>query len=100
MAEMMEYKKSPIPPENYAYNVEQPGTSLKTVARQNGNILSGTFRGLLSAEISRDGSVAITWSSARKRDVLTFHGPVTQDRMDGMYCVHGQHAPWKAERTN
>ena len=86
----------------YAYNVNQPGSSLKMVQiNQNGNILSGTFRGP-----HQHGKLQgwITGNhvefSTDTQDVLTFRGEVTPDGMSGMYGVHGQHAPWKAERSN
>jgi hypothetical protein len=86
----------------FAYNVDQPGSSLKTVTiSQNGNILSGTFRGphqrgKLQGWVSGNH----VEFSTDTHDVLTFRGEVTADGMSGMYGVHGQHAPWKAERTN
>ncbi len=86
----------------YAYNVEQPGSSLKTVAiTQNGNIISGTFRG------PHQHGKFQGWISGNHiefstdtRDVLTFRGEITDQGMSGLYGIHGRHAPWRAERTN
>lgn len=86
----------------YAYNTNQPGSSLKEVQlNQNGNIISGTFHGP-----NQHGKLQ-GWIngnhiefSTDTREVLTFRGEVTATGMSGMYGVHGQTAPWKAERTN
>ncbi|WP_446742822.1 hypothetical protein [Silvibacterium acidisoli] len=85
----------------YAYNVSQPGSSLKQVEiSQDGNILSGKFRGPhqrghLQGWISGNH----VEFSTDTRDVLTFRGEITSDGMSGMYGVHGQHAPWRAQRN-
>jgi hypothetical protein len=86
----------------YAYNTSQPGSSLKEVQlNQNGNIISGTFHGP-----NQHGKLQ-GWIngnhiefSTDTREVLTFRGEVSATGMSGMYGVHGQTAPWKAERTN
>jgi hypothetical protein len=86
----------------YAYNVSQPGSSLKQVQlAQVGNIISGTFHGphqhgKLQGWISGDHLEFSTDTS----DVLTFRGQVTPTGMSGMYGVHGRTAPWSAERSN
>lgn len=85
----------------YAYNVNQPGSSLKQVQlTQDGNIISGYFRGPhqkghLQGWISGNH----VEFSTDTEDVLTFRGEVTPDGMSGMYGVHGNHAPWKAQRN-
>jgi hypothetical protein len=86
----------------YANNVDQPGSSLKTVQiSQNGNIISGTFRG------PHQHGKFQGWISGNHiefstdtRDVLTFRGEITPQGMSGLYGIHGRHAPWNAERTN
>ncbi len=84
----------------YAYNVNQPGSSLKQVQLiQDGNILSGSFhgphqKGHLQGWINGNH----VEFSTDTRDVLTFRGEVGPDGMSGLYGVHGQHAPWKAQR--
>jgi len=86
----------------YAENVNQPGSSLKTVQlSQNGNIITGYFHGphqhgKLQGWVNGNHVVF----STDTRDVLTFRGWVTGQGMSGLYGVHGQHAPWNAERTN
>ncbi|SDF21812.1 hypothetical protein [Terriglobus roseus] len=85
----------------YAYNVAQPGSSLKQVQiNQDGNVLTGNFRGP-----NQKGHLQ-GWIngnhvefSTDTRDVLTFRGEVTSDGMSGMYGIHGEHAPWKAQRN-
>lgn len=85
----------------YAYNVAQPGSSLKQVQiSQDGNVLTGNFRGP-----NQKGHLQ-GWIngnhvefSTDTRDVLTFRGEVTSDGMSGMYGIHGEHAPWKAQRN-
>jgi hypothetical protein len=85
----------------YAYNTNQPGSSLKEVQiSQDGNILSGTFhgphqKGHLQGWINGNH----VEFSTDTRDVLTFRGEVTADGMSGMYGIHGEHAPWKAQRN-
>ncbi len=85
----------------YAYNVNQPGSSLKQVQiSQDGSILSGTFhgphqKGHLQGWINGNHLEF----STDTHDVLTFRGDATPDGMSGMYGVHGQHAPWKAQRN-
>lgn len=85
----------------YAYNVAQPGSSLKQVQiSQDGNILSGTFhgphqKGHLQGWINGNH----VEFSTDTRDVLTFRGEVTADGMSGIYGIHGEHAPWKAQRN-
>ena len=85
----------------YAYNVAQAGSSLKQVQiSQDGNILSGTFhgphqKGHLQGWINGNH----VEFSTDTRDVLTFRGEVTADGMSGMYGIHGEHAPWKAQRN-
>lgn len=86
----------------YADNVDRAGSSLKTVQlNQQGNIVSGTFHGP-----HQHGKVQ-GWINGNHiefatdtRDVLTFRGQITPQGMSGLYGIHGQHAPWKAERTN
>jgi hypothetical protein len=86
----------------YAYNTSRPGSSLKQVQlSQNDNIISGTFHGP-----NQHGKLQ-GWVngnhvefSTDTRDVLTFRGEITATGMSGMYGVHGQTAPWNAERTN
>ena len=86
----------------YAYNTSKPGSSLKQVQlSQNGNIISGTFHGP-----NQHGKLQ-GWIngnhvefSTDTHDVLTFRGQITATGMSGMYGVHGQTAPWSAERTN
>lgn len=86
----------------YAYNTSQPGSSLKQVQlSQNGNIISGTFHGP-----NQHGKLQ-GWIngnhvefSTDTREILTFRGEITATGMTGMYGVHGQTAPWNAERTN
>jgi hypothetical protein len=86
----------------YAENTSQPGSSLKMVElSQDGNIISGTFHGphqhgKLQGWINGNH----VEFSTDTRDVLTFRGEITADGMSGLYGVHGQHAPWKAERSN
>jgi len=85
----------------YADNVSQPGSSLKTVIlNQDGNIISGTFRGP-HQKGKLQGWINGTHVefSTDTRDVLTFRGDVTPNGMSGLYGVHGQHAPWKAQRN-
>jgi hypothetical protein len=86
----------------YADNVRQPGSSLKQMQlSQNGNIISGTFHGP-----NQHGKLQ-GWIngnhlefSTDTRDVLTFRGNVDPDGgLSGMYGVHGQTAPWKAQRN-
>jgi hypothetical protein len=85
----------------YAYNVNQPGSSLKQVQlQQDGNIISGYFRGPhqkghLQGWINGNH----VEFSTDTEDVLTFRGEITPDGMSGMYGVHGNHAPWKAQRN-
>lgn len=85
----------------YAYNANQPGSSLKQVQlSQDGNILSGTFRGP-HQKGHLQGWVNGTHVefSTDTHDVLTFRGEITPDGMSGMYGIHGEHAPWKAQRN-
>jgi hypothetical protein len=85
----------------YAYNVDKPGSSLKTIeVTQNGNIISGIFHGP-----NQHGKFQ-GWIngnhiefSTDTHDVLTFRGEITPQGMSGMYGIHGRHAPWRAERT-
>ncbi|WP_419805930.1 hypothetical protein [Terriglobus sp.] len=85
----------------YAYNVSQPGSSLKEIQiSQDGNIVSGTFhgphqKGHLQGWINGNH----VEFSTDTRDVLTFRGEVTPEGMSGMYGIHGEHAPWKAQRN-
>jgi hypothetical protein len=86
----------------YAYNVNQPGSSLKTVQlQQDGNVISGYFhgphqKGHLQGWINGNHVEFATDTE----DVLTFRGEVTPDgMMSGLYGVHGNHAPWKAQRN-
>jgi len=86
----------------YAYNVDKPGTSLKSIeVTQNGNIISGIFHG------PHQHGKFQGWIngnhiefSTDTHDVLTFRGQITPAGMSGLYGVHGRHAPWRAERTN
>ena len=86
----------------YAYNVDKPGSSLKTIqVTQNGNIISGTFRG------PHQHGKFQGWISGHHiefstdtHDVLTFRGEITSDGMSGLYGIHGRHAPWSAQRTS
>jgi len=86
----------------YAYNTNHPGSSLKTIqVVQQGNILSGTFRGP-----NQHGKMQglITGNhvefSTDTHEILTFRGEITPTGMSGLYGFNGQHAPWTAERTN
>jgi hypothetical protein len=86
----------------YAYNVDKPGSSLKTIeVTQNGNIISGIFHG------PHQHGKFQGWIngnhiefSTDTHDVLTFRGEITPEGMSGLYGIHGRHAPWRAERTN
>jgi hypothetical protein len=86
----------------YAYNVDKPGSSLKTIeVTQNGNIISGIFHG------PHQHGKFQGWIngnhvefSTDTNEILTFRGEITPQGMSGMYGVHGRHAPWRAERTN
>jgi len=86
----------------YAYNVDKPGSSLKTIqVTQNGNMISGIFHG------PHQHGKFQGWIngnhiefSTDTRDVLTFRGENTPEGMSGLYGVHGRHAPWRPERTN
>ena len=84
----------------YAYNVSQPGSSLKDVdLQQDGNILTGTFqgphqKGKLQGWVSGNH----VEFSTDTREVLTFRGEVTGSGMSGLYGIHGEHAPFKAQR--
>ena len=86
----------------YAYNVEKPGSSLKTIqVTQSGNIISGKFHGPHQHGKFQgwiDGG-HIEFSTDTP-EVLTFRGQITKDGMSGMYGIHGRRAPWKAERFN
>lgn len=86
----------------YAYNVDQPGSSLKMVELvQDGNIISGNFHGPHQhGKLQGWINGSHVEFSTDTRDVLTFRGEITADGMSGLYGVHGQHAPWKAERSN
>ncbi len=86
----------------YAYNVSQPGSSLKTVQlQQDGNIISGYFHGPHQhGKLQGWINGSHIEFSTDTHDVLTFRGEITADGMSGLYGVHGQHAPWKAERSN
>ena len=99
----------PPPPANlsgnwtiYAYNTNQPGSSLKQIQiSQMGNIISGTFHGphqhgKLQGWVNGNH----VEFSTDTNDVLTFRGEITATGMSGMYGVHGRTAPWTAERTN
>ena len=85
----------------YAYNVNQPGSSLKTVQlQQDGNVISGYFRGPhQKGHLQGWINGSHVEFSTDTEDVLTFRGEVTPDGMSGMYGVHGNHAPWKAQRN-
>jgi hypothetical protein len=86
----------------YAYNIDHPGSSLKTIqVSQSGNIISGTFHG------PHQHGKFQGWIngnhiefSTDTDDVLTFRGEISPDGMSGLYGIHGRHAPWKAERAN
>jgi hypothetical protein len=86
----------------YAYNINQPGSSLKKIQiTQQGNILSGTFHGPHQhGKMQGYVNGNHVEFSTDTRDVLTFRGEITTTGMSGMYGVHGEHAPWTAERTN
>ncbi|HEY4009338.1 MAG TPA: hypothetical protein VGM11_04235 [Acidobacteriaceae bacterium] len=102
---------SPAPPQPanitgnwtiYAYNVNQPGSSLKQVQlSQDGNVISGYFRGPhQKGHLQGWINGSHVEFSTDTEDVLTFRGEVTPDgTMSGMYGVHGNHAPWKAQRN-
>jgi hypothetical protein len=85
----------------YAYSVNRPGSSLKTVHLvQQGNILTGAFHGP-----NQHGKLQ-GWISGNEiefstdtRNILTFHGSVIGGSMSGMWGFDGLRAPWKAERT-
>ena len=86
----------------YADNAENPGSSLKQIQlTQSGNILSGSFHGP-----HQHGKLQ-GWVSGNQvefstdtRDILTFQGQITSTGMSGFYSVHGQRAPWNAQRSN
>jgi hypothetical protein len=86
----------------YAYNIDHPGSSLKTIeVSQSGNIISGKFHG------PHQHGKFQGWIngnhiefSTDTNDVLTFRGQITPQGMSGMYGIHGRHAPWNAERTD
>jgi hypothetical protein len=86
----------------YAYNVDHPGSSLKTIeVTQSGNIISGKFHGP-HQHGNFQGWVSgnhIEFSTDTN-NILTFRGEITPQGMSGLYGVHGRHAPWNAERTN
>ena len=86
----------------YAYNVNQPGSSLKTMQIvQQGNIISGTFHGPHQhGKMQGFVNGNHVEFSTDTHDVLTFRGEITSTGMSGMYGVHGEHAQWTAERTN
>jgi hypothetical protein len=86
----------------FAEDINHPGSSLKTIqVSQNGNIISGTFRG------PHQHGQFQGWISGNHiefstdtREILTFRGQITPQGMAGLYGINGRHAPWKAERTN
>jgi hypothetical protein len=86
----------------YAYNVNQPGSSLKTVQLfQSGNIISGTFHGPHQhGKLQGWVNGSHVEFSTDTSDVLTFRGEITSTGMSGLYGIHGEHAPWRAERSN
>jgi hypothetical protein len=86
----------------YAYNTNQPGSSLKQIeVVQTGNIISGTFHGPHQhGKFQGWVSGNHVEFSTDTNDVLTFRGQITATGMSGMYGFHGQTAPWTAERTN
>jgi hypothetical protein len=86
----------------YAYNVNQPGSSLKTVQLfQSGNIISGTFHGPHQhGKLQGWVNGSHVEFSTDTDDVLTFRGEITSQGMSGLYGIHGEHAPWRAERSN
>jgi hypothetical protein len=86
----------------YAYNVNQSGSSLKTVQlTQNGNILSGSFRGPHQhGKLQGWVNGSHVEFSTDTREVLTFRGEIVPTGMSGLYGINGQHAAWKAERSN
>jgi hypothetical protein len=85
----------------FAYNVSQPGSSLKTVQLfQEENILTGTFqdlgqKGKLQGWISGNH----VEFSTDTHDVLTFRGEITPTCMSGLCGVNGEHARWVAQRS-
>jgi hypothetical protein len=86
----------------YADNVHQQGSSLKEVQlTQMGNIVSGTFHGP-HQHGKLQGWINGTHVefSTDTREVLTFRGEITPTGMSGLYGVNGDHAPWKAQRSN
>jgi len=70
----------------YAYNVNQPGSSLKTVQlQQDGNVISGYFRGPhQKGHLQGWINGSHVEFSTDTEDVLTFRGEVTPDGMSGM----------------
>jgi hypothetical protein len=79
----------------YAYNVDKPGSSSKTIeVSQNDNIISGIFHG------PHQHGKFQGWIngnhiefSTDTNDVLTFRGQITPEGMSGLSGVHGRHAP-------
>jgi hypothetical protein len=86
----------------YAYNVNQSGSSLKTVQpTQNGDILSGSFRGAHQhGKLQGWVNGSHVEFSTDTREVLTFRGEIVPTGMSGLYGINEQHAAWKAERSN
>ncbi|MDE1177006.1 MAG: hypothetical protein PW789_10425 [Edaphobacter sp.] len=85
----------------YADNIEKQGSSLKTVQiTQNGNILSGKFKGPhQSGKLQGWVNGNHVEFSTDTREVLTFRGQIEGGLMSGLYGINGRHAPWKAERA-
>jgi len=85
----------------YAYDVNHSGSSLKQVQlMQNGSVITGKFKGP-NQKGNLQGWVngSHVEFSTDTREILTFRGEVTPDGMSGMYGIHGEHAPWKAQRN-
>jgi len=97
------------PPDNvagnwtvYANNIDKAGSSLKYFQiTQNGNVITGHFKGPhQSGKFQGWVNVHHIELSTDTREVLTFRGQIDGNTMSGMYGIKGQHAEWRAERTN
>ena len=85
----------------FAEDIDHPGSSLKTIQiTQNGNIISGTFRGPHQhGKFQGWVSGNHVEFSTDTHEILTFRGEIKPDRMSGLYGINGRHAPWSAERS-
>jgi hypothetical protein len=82
-------------------NMEGKAATQYIEIKQNGNLLSGHFKGP-----HQSGGLAGTLNvhhivfSTKTRDVLTFRGTIEGNMMKGNFGNHGIHGVWQAERTN